>query len=81
MQKSQSRAEPVAVAHEPAAAQKRKTAPKVDECASKKPTLVNEVTGQSAAKSIAAKPNLRKPSLLESIIARFPAPKTPKAGR
>ena len=80
MQKSQSRVEPAVAAPKPAASQKRKTAPKVDECASKKPRLVKEVIGQSVAKSIAAKPNLLKPSLLESIIARFPAPKLPKSG-
>ncbi|MCJ1425408.1 hypothetical protein MMC29_003307 [Sticta canariensis] len=78
--KSQSRVEPAVAAPKPAASQKRKAAPRVDECASKKPRLVKEVIGQSVAKSIAAKPNLRKPSLLESIIARFPAPKLPKSG-
>ena len=80
MQKSQSRVEPAVVAPKPAASQKRKAAPRVDECASKKARLVKEVIRQSVAKSIVAKPSLRKPSLLESIIARFPAPKLPKSG-
>lgn len=72
--------EPTVIAAKPAASKKPKAAPRVDECASKKPGLAKEVTGQSVAKSIAAKPDLRKPSLLESIIARFPARKLPKSG-
>lgn len=68
------------VARDPAAARKRKAAPSVDECASKKPKLVKKVPGQRVAKPIAANPNLRKPSLQDSMPARLPAPKPPKSG-
>lgn len=67
-------------APDPAAPRKRKAAPTVDESASKKPKLVKEVTRESVAKPIAAKAGLRKPSVLESMMARFPAPMQPKSG-
>lgn len=68
------------VALDPAAAKKRKAAPSVDECASKKPKLIKEVPGKGIAKPIAAKPDLRKPSLQRPMLARLPAPKPPKSG-
>lgn len=80
MQKPQSRVELALVAPDPAASGKREAAPRVDERASEKLKLVKEVPGQSAAKPNAARPELRKPSLLESMLAQFPASKQLKPG-
>lgn len=68
------------VAPDPATSRNRQAAPSVDERASKKPKLVKEVPGQSVAKPVAAKPDLHKPSVLEKMIAGFPARKPPRSG-